>query len=391
MAFVHLHTHTQYSILDSSNKIDAYIDRVKELGMNAAAITDHGNMYGVIEFYQKAKKAGIRPIIGCEVYVAPGSRFEKSSVRGESKYYHLVLLCKDLVGYRNLMKLVSIGNMEGFYSKPRVDRECLEKYHEGLIALSACLAGELSRAANESYDKAKQVALEHLAIFGEGNYFLEMQDHMDGSPLQQKTNQTVLRLSQETGIPAVVTNDCHYTRPEDAAAHDVLLCMQDNKTVDDVDRIRYEGGQYYVKSEEEMRSLFPYAPQAIENTQKIADRCEVEFTFNEYKKPQYSLPPGHENQSPKEFLTELIEEGFQRRYAENDRYTKEQKDVIWQEAMDELRIIDEKGFVEYILIVWDYINWANTHNCKTGPGRGSAAGSRVCYCIGITDVDPVRY
>ena len=391
MAFVHLHTHTQYSILDSSNKIDSYIDRVKELGMNAAAITDHGNMYGVVEFYQKAKKAGIRPVIGCEVYVAPGSRFEKNSARGEIKYYHLVLLCENLTGYRNLMKLVSIGNMEGFYSKPRVDRECLQKYHEGLIALSACLAGEVSRAANQSYEKAKEVALEHLAIFGEGNYFLEMQDHMDGSVQQQKTNQTVLRLHQDTGIPMVVTNDCHYTRPEDAKAHDVLLCMQDNKTVDDVDRIRYDGGQYYVKSEEEMRRLFPYAAEAIENTQAIADRCDVTFTFNEYKKPQYSLPEGHENQSPKEFLTELIKEGFQRRYGENEHYNDAQRKQIWQEAMDELRIIDEKGFVEYILIVWDYINWANTHNCKTGPGRGSAAGSRVCYCIGITDVDPVRY
>ena len=272
MSFVHLHTHTQYSILDASNKIDNYIQRLKDLGMSAGAITDHGNMYGAIEFYQKAMKADIKPIIGCEMYVATGSRFDKSSQKGDTRYYHLVLLCENMTGYKNLIKLVSIGNTEGFYFKPRVDHECLEKYHEGLICLSACIAGEVAQNAQISYEKAKEAALWHDKVFGRGNYYLEMQDHQDGSLLQKVTNQTVIRIHQETGIPLVVTNDCHYTLPEDAAAHDVLLCMQENKLVTDTDRITYEGGQYYVKSEDEMRSLFPGFDEAIDNTGKIAER-----------------------------------------------------------------------------------------------------------------------
>lgn len=391
MSFVHLHTHTQYSILDASNKIDNYIARVSSLGMNAAAITDHGNMYGAIEFYQKARKAGIKPVIGCEVYVATGSRLDKNARKGDARYYHLILLCENMTGYKNLIKLVSISNSEGFYFKPRIDHECLERYHEGLIALSACIAGEVARSAMISYDKAKETALWYQKVFGEGNYFLEMQNHLDGSIEQKITNQTVIRISKETGIPLVVTNDCHYTLPEDAESHDVLLCMQENKLVTDQDRIRYEGGQYYVKSEEEMRELFPDFDDAIENTQKIADRCQVDFVFNQYKKPNYTLPEGHEGQSALDFLTELIETGFVERYVNNPDYNDNQRQQIHMDTMKELSVIKEKGFVEYILIVWDYINWANTHGCKTGPGRGSAAGSRVCYCIGITAIDPVKY
>lgn len=391
MSFVHLHTHTQYSILDASNKIDNYIQRLKDLGMSAGAITDHGNMYGAIEFYQKAMKADIKPIIGCEMYVATGSRFDKSSQKGDTRYYHLVLLCENMTGYKNLIKLVSIGNTEGFYFKPRVDHECLEKYHEGLICLSACIAGEVAQNAQISYEKAKEAALWHDKVFGHGNYYLEMQDHQDGSLLQKVTNQTVIRIHQETGIPLVVTNDCHYTLPEDAAAHDVLLCMQENKLVTDTDRITYEGGQYYVKSEDEMRSLFPGFDEAIDNTGKIAERCDVRFEFNVYKKPAYTLPEGHENQTALEFLTELIKKGFKEKFEDNPEYNADQVEAIRKDTEDELKVITDKGFVEYILIVWDYINWANTHGCKTGPGRGSAAGSRVCYCIGITTVDPVKY
>ena len=391
MSFVHLHTHTQYSILDASNKIDNYIARLKDLGMTAGAITDHGNMYGAIEFYQKAMKAGIKPIIGCEMYVATGSRFDKNSQKGDTRYYHLVLLCENMTGYQNLIKLVSIGNTEGFYFKPRIDHECLEKYHEGLICLSACLAGEASQGAQVSYEKAKEAALWHDKVFGRGNYFLEMQDHKDGSMLQRVTNQAVIRIHQETGIPMVVTNDCHYTLPEDAAAHDILLCMQENKLVTDEDRVRYDGGQYYVKSEDEMHELFPGFDEAIDNTGKIADRCHVRFEFNVYKKPSYTLPEGHEDQTALEFLTELIKKGFKEKFENNPEYDVAQVEAIRKDTEDELKVITEKGFVEYILIVWDYINWANTHGCKTGPGRGSAAGSRVCYCIGITTVDPVRY
>ncbi|MQN02306.1 MAG: DNA polymerase III subunit alpha [Lachnospiraceae bacterium] len=391
MSFVHLHTHTQYSILDASNKIDNYIQRLKDLGMTAGAITDHGNMYGAIEFYQKAMKAGIKPIIGCEMYVATGSRLDKSSQKGDTRYYHLVLLCENMTGYKNLIKLVSIGNTEGFYFKPRIDHECLEKYHEGLICLSACIAGEVAQAAQISYEKAKEVALWHDKVFGRGNYFLEMQDHRDGSLLQRVTNQTVIKIHKETKIPLVITNDCHYTLPEDAASHDILLCMQENKLVTDEDRIRYEGGQYYVKSEDEIRELFPGFEDAIENTAKIADRCDVRFEFNVYKKPSYSLPKGHENETALEFLTGLIKKGFREKFEDNPEYSDEQVEEIRKDTKHELDVIKEKGFVEYILIVWDYINWANTHGCKTGPGRGSAAGSRVCYCIGITTVDPVKY
>ena len=397
MAFANLHHHTVYSILDGMDKVKDYVARVKELGQSACAVTDHGNMYGAVEFYKECAAQGIHPVIGCEVYVAKKSRFDKTA---EGKgYYHLVLLCENGEGYRNLSKMVSLSNTEGFYYKPRVDRELLEKYHGGLIALSACVAGELARTAQESYEKAREVALWHEKVFGHGNYYMELQDHMDGSEAQAAANQTILRLHEETGIPIVATNDSHYTRAEDWEAHDVLLCMQTGKSYDDPDRMRYEGGQYYVKSEEEMLALFPYAKEAVENTQKIADRCTFGFEFGNYHIPIYTVPEGYSD--AKSFLSELCEKGFKDRYAgntyytdaqrENALYTEEQKGDIHAQMLDELETIDKMGFVEYILIVWDYINWAREHDSPVGPGRGSAAGSKVCYCIGITNIDPVKY
>ena len=284
MAFVHLHTHTEYSLLDGSNKIKNYVARVKELGMNSAAITDHGVMYGVVEFYKEAKAAGINPIIGCEIYVAPNSRFDRELSHGDDRYYHLVLLAENNQGYANLMKIVSIGFTEGYYYRPRVDFETLEKYHEGLIALSACLAGEIPRyLVRGQYEEAKDIALKYQNCFGKENFFLELQNH--GIKEQNLVNQQLLRMSEELGIELVCTNDIHYTYAEDMEAHDVLLCIQTGKKITDTDRMRYEGGQYYVKSEEEMKGLFGYALQALENTQKIADRCHVELEFGNYKIP----------------------------------------------------------------------------------------------------------
>ncbi len=388
MAFVHLHTHTEYSLLDGSNKIKNYVKRVKELGMNAAAITDHGVMYGVIDFYLAAKEAGINPIIGCEIYVAPNSRFDRELGHGDDRYYHLVLLAENNKGYENLMKIVSIGFTDGYYYKPRVDFETLEKYHEGLIALSACLAGEIPRyLVRGFYEEAKQVALKYRDCFGTDNFFLELQDH--GIADQKRVNNDLLRMSDETGIPLVCTNDIHYTYEDDVESHDVLLCIQTGKKVSDEDRMRYDGGQYYVKSEEEMARLFPYAKQALENTQAIADRCHVEIEFGNYKIPKYEVPEGFS--SAKEFLLHLCEKGFAEKYENNPEYHAEDLVQIRKDMEYELGIIESMGFIEYILIVWDYINWSRTHDCWVGPGRGSAAGSRVCYCTGITNVDPVKY
>lgn len=388
MSFVHLHTHTEYSLLDGSNKIKEYVARVKELGMDSAAITDHGNMYGVIEFYQTAKKEGIHPIIGCEIYVAAGSRFDREISHGEDRYYHLILLAENNKGYANLMKIVSIGFTEGFYYKPRVDFETLEKYHEGLIALSACLAGEVPRyLVRGFYEEAKKVAEKYAACFGKDHYYLELQDH--GIPDQKLVNQQLVRMSQELGIELVCTNDIHYTFKEDTEAHDVLLCIQTGKKVTDENRMRYVEGQFYVRSEEEMAALFPYALQALENTKKIADRCQVTIEFGQYKIPKYKVPSGFD--SAKEFLVSLCEQGFKEKYSSCAEYTKEQCDEIHKDMAYELEIIEKMGFIEYILIVWDYINWAKTHDCRVGPGRGSGAGSRVCYCTGITDIDPVKY
>ena len=380
MSFAHLHVHTEYSLLDGSNKIKEYVARVKELGMNSAAITDHGVMFGCIDFYKAAKEAGIKPILGCEVYVAPGSRFDRETVKGEDRYYHLVLLAENDLGYSNLTKIVSKGYVDGFYYKPRVDMEILQQYHEGIIALSACLAGEVPRyLVRNFYEEGKKAALRYQEIFGKGNFFLELQDH--GIPEQRLVNQQLMRMSQETGIELVVTNDVHYTYESDADSHDILLCIQTGKKVSDEDRMRYEGGQYYVKSEEEMRSLFPYALQALENTQKIADRCEVNIEFGVTKLPRFDVPEGY---TAWEYLNKLCREGLERLY---DPVTEELKERLGYE----LNTIRTMGYVDYFLIVWDFIKFARDHEIMVGPGRGSAAGSLVSYTLGITQLNPMRY
>lgn len=380
MSFTHLHVHTEYSLLDGASKIPELVHQAKELGMDSIAITDHGVMYGVIDFYRAAKKEGIKPIIGCEVYVAPGSRFDRELGKNENRYYHLVLLAENDTGYHNLMKIVSRGFTEGYYYKPRVDREVLQEFHEGVIALSACLAGEVATYLRQGfYEEAKKAALEHLAIFGENNYFLELQDH--GIPDQQTVNQGLLRISQETGIPLVATNDIHYVKKEDAEAHDILLCIQTAKKVSDPDRMRYDGGQYYLKSEQEMAQLFPYAKQALENTGKIAERCNVEIVFGEQKVPKYEVPEGFTSYS---YLKVLCEEGLHKRY---NPVTEE-----LQARLDyELSTIEKMGYVDYFLIVWDFIKYAKDHGIAVGPGRGSAAGSIVSYCLEITNIDPIRF
>ena len=380
MSFAHLHVHTEFSLLDGSNKIKEYVSRVKELGMNSAAITDHGVMYGVIDFYREAKKQGINPILGCEVYVAPNSRFDREITGGEDRYYHLVLLAENEEGYANLTKIVSKGFVEGYYYKPRVDKELLRKYHKGIIALSACLAGEVARFLTKGlYEEAKKTALEYQEIFGEGNFFLELQDH--GIPEQGLVNQQLIKMSEETGIELVATNDIHYTYAEDAKPHDILLCIQTGKKLADENRMRYDGGQYYVKSEEEMQRLFPYAKQALENTQKIADRCHVEIEFGVTKLPKYDVPEGYTSW---EYLQKLCYEGLEKRYGDP---SKELKDRLSYE----LETIHQMGYVDYFLIVWDFIKYAKDHGIAVGPGRGSAAGSIVSYCLEITTIDPIRY
>lgn len=380
MAFAHLHVHTEYSLLDGSNKIKEYVKRVKELGMNSAAITDHGVMYGVIDFYKEATAAGINPIIGCEVYVAPGSRFDRELTGGEDRYYHLVLLAENNTGYANLMKIVSCGFTEGYYYRPRVDMEVLTQYHEGIIALSACLAGEVQRYIQKGLvDEAKKVAKKYENCFGKGNFFLELQDH--GIPEQQMVNATLLNMSRELDIPLVVTNDVHYTYAEDAQPHDILLCLQTGKKLADEDRMRYEGGQYYVKSEEEMKGLFPYAWEAVENTQRIADRCHVEIEFGKYKVPHYEVPEGYDSWT---YLNKLCQDGMAQRYPDDDG-------TLQKRLNHELEIIRNMGFVDYFLIVWDYINYCRENDIAVGPGRGSAAGSIVSYCLKITNIDPIKY
>ena len=380
MEFTHLHVHTEYSLLDGSNKIKEYVARVKELGMDSAAITDHGVMYGVIDFYRAAREAGINPILGCEVYVAPGSRFDREVGSGDDRYYHLVLLAENNQGYSNLMKIVSKAFVEGFYYKPRVDLELLEKYHEGIIALSACLAGEVARyLARGMYEDAKIVALRYQDIFGKGNFFLELQDH--GIPEQQIVNQQLLRMHRETGIDLVATNDVHYTMAEDAEPHDVLLCLQTQKKLSDENRMRYEGGQYYVKSPEEMARLFPYALEALENTHKIAERCHVEIEFGVTKLPKYDVPDGLTSW---EYLNKLCYEGLEQRYHPVTEELKKRLDY-------ELSTIKNMGYVDYFLIVWDFIKYARDNDIMVGPGRGSAAGSLVAYTLGITQLDPIRY
>ena len=411
MSFTHLHVHTEYSLLDGSSKIKEITKRAAELGMDSLAITDHGVMYGVIDFYKAAKEAGIKPILGCEVYVAPGSRFDKEAGTGEDKYNHLVLLAENNTGYQNLMKIVSRGFTEGFYYKPRVDKELLREFHEGIIATSACLAGEVQRyLARGMYEEAKRVALSYQDIFGKDNFFLELQDH--GIAEQHYVNPQLLRMSEETGIELICTNDVHYTYADDADAHDILLCIQTGKKVTDENRMRYTGGQYYLKSPEEMAELFKYAPQALANTEKIAKRCNVEIEFGVTKLPRFAVPEGFTSWT---YLNYLCYEGLKKRYPEQaadisveefvrlakEESVEDRKDVVIKIAEDtnnifqrlayELSVIYSMGYVDYFLIVWDYINFAKRHDIPVGPGRGSAAGSIVSYCLEITDLDPIKY
>ena len=381
MPFTHLHVHTEYSLLDGSNKIKEYVSRAKELGMTAAAITDHGAMYGCIDFYRAAKEAGIKPIIGCEVYVAPGSRFDKEpGVVGDERYYHLVLLAENDTGYANLVKIVSAGFVDGFYYRPRVDKEILRQYHEGIIALSACLAGEVARHITRGdYEGAKNAALEMSGIFGPDHFYLELQDH--GIPEQKLVIRQLMRMHEETGLPLVCTNDVHYTYADDVEAHDILLCIQTGKTVADEDRLRYEGGQYYVKSPEEMAALFSYVPQAIANTERIAERCNVEIVFGERKLPEYDVPAGYDAWT---YLNKLCYDALPDLF---ETVTP----AIEERLAYELSTIRSMGFVDYFLIVWDYIKYARDHGIIVGPGRGSAAGSVVSYCLGITQLDPLKY
>lgn len=380
MAFTHLHVHTEYSLLDGASKISELVARVKEMGMDSLAITDHGVMYGVIDFYRACRKEGIRPILGCEVYVAPGSRLTKEVGDSADKYYHLVLLAENNQGYNNLMKIVSMGFIDGYYYKPRVDLEVLQQYHEGIIALSACLAGEVARNLERGmYEEAVAAAKRYQDIFGKDNFFLELQDH--GIPTQQTVNMGLMRMSQELGIDLVATNDIHYINKEDEEPHDILLCLQTGKKLSDENRMRYEGGQYYCKSEEEMRALFPYAPEAIENTHRIAERCQVEIEFGVTKLPKFDVPDGYTSW---EYLNKLCSEGLERRYPQDDGTLRKQLDF-------ELNVIKTMGYVDYFLIVWDFIHYARENGIAVGPGRGSAAGSIVSYCLEITNIDPIRY
>ena len=377
-SFAHLHVHTEYSLLDGSCKIQELVSYTRKLGMDSLAITDHGVMFGVIDFYKACKKEGIHPVIGCEVYVARKSRWAKEG-REDAQYYHLVLLAENQQGYQNLIKMVSQGFTEGYYYKPRIDMELLRQYHEGIIALSACLAGVVARPLlDDSYEEAKRAALEYQEIFGKGNFFLELQDH--GIPEQTQVNQGLIRMSRETGIELVATNDVHYTYKEDREAHDILLCIQTGKKVDDPDRMRYEEG-FYLKSPQEMEELFPYAKKALENTGIIAKRCQVEFTFHELKLPAYDVPGGL---TASQYLRKLCEEGVHRRYTEITPEIRERLEY-------ELSVIESMGYVDYFLIVWDFIHYAKTHGIMVGPGRGSGAGSIVAYCLDITTIDPLQY
>ena len=380
MAFTHLHVHTEYSLLDGSNKIKEYVKRVKELGMDSAAITDHGVMYGVIDFYKEAKAAGIKPIPGCEVYVAPGSRFDREQGAGEDRYYHLILLAENNKGYSNLMKIVSRSFTEGYYYKPRVDDALLREFHEGIIACSACLAGEVARnIVRDDLQAADKAALKYLDIFGEGNFFLELQDH--GYADQQKVNMALMAMNKRLGIPLVATNDIHYTYDSDVEAHDILLCIQTGKKLSDENRMRYPGGQFFIKSEMEMRALFPYAQEALDNTHRIAERCNVEIEFGVTKLPHFEVPEGYDSWT---YLNKLCDDGMKERYPDDDGTLRKRLEY-------ELNTIRQMGYVDYFLIVWDYINFSREHDIMVGPGRGSAAGSIAAYCLHITDIDPIKY
>ena len=379
MSFVHLHVHTEYSLLDGACRISKMMDRVKELGQSAIAITDHGVMYGCIDFYKAAKAAGIKPIIGCEVYVCPRRMTDR--VHGiDNEAYHLVLLCENMTGYENLCQIVSQAYTHGFYGKPRADLQLLEQYHEGLIALSACLAGAVpQRLMENDYDGAKQYALELSRIFGEGNFFLELQDH--GIEEQRSVNLGVQRIARETGLPLVITNDAHYLRKEDAAMQDVLLCVQTGKTVDDENRMRFETEEFYLKSEEELLALFPGHQQALDNTAAIAQRCNVEFIFNQYHLPSFPVPEGFTDES---YFRKLCYDGFAERYPSAPEEYVERLEY-------EIGVISRMGYVNYYLIVWDFIRYAKENGIPVGPGRGSGAASIVAYCMHITEVDPMKY
>ena len=377
--FAHLHTHTEFSLLDGAASIKKVITRVKELGMDACAITDHGVMYGVVDFYREAKEQGIKPIIGCEVYMAPRSRFDKI-YEYDSKYSHLILLCKNNEGYKNLSYIVSKGFTEGFYYKPRIDFELLSEHHEGLIALSACLAGEIPKAlAADDYDAAKKIGERYVNLFGKDDFFIELQDH--SLPEQRRINPQLVRLAEELGVGLVATNDIHYAKKEDAKYQDVLMCIQMQKTVEDDDRMRFETDEFYIKSPEQMRELFSYAPSAITNTAEIAKRCDVTFDFETRHLPSYAVPDG---KTAWEYLNELCKRGLENRY---EKVTAE----LSERLSYELSVIKNMGFVDYFLIVWDFINYAKSNGIGVGPGRGSAAGSMVSYTLGITDIDPIKY
>ena len=380
MGFVHLHVHSEYSLLDGACRIEQLMDEVQRLGQTSVAVTDHGVMYGVIDFYRAAKKRGIKPIIGCEVYMAARTRFDKVHAL-DSERYHLILLCENETGYKNLIKLVSEGFVTGFYTKPRIDRELLEKYHEGLIALSACLAGEIPRALlSGDYEGAKKKALWYRSVMGENNFFLEIQDH--GLPEQRRIIPMLAQLSRETGIPLVATNDVHYISKEDAEMQQVLICIQTNHTLGEDTGMEFQTQEFYLKSEQEMLSLFPEYPDAVERTSEIAERCNVEFEFGKTKLPHFEVPG---NQDHFEYLKNMAQEGMRRRYGENipEEY---------QKRLDyELSVISRMGYVDYYLIVHDFINHARSRNIPVGPGRGSGAGSITAYAIGITGIDPMKY
>ena len=382
MSFVHLHLHTEFSLLDGACRIKKLVERVKEMGQEAVAITDHGCMYGAIDFYRACKAAGIKPVIGCEVYVAPRGRTRFQKVHEfDSHYNHLVLLCRNEEGYRNLSYMVSKGYLEGFYIKPRIDLDLLREHTGGLIACSACMSGEVSRLllAGE-YDKAKEVALEMRELFGEDGYYLEMQDH--GIKAQKQVKASLIRLSEETGIPLIATNDAHYLRREDAEMQDILMCIQTGKTLDDPNRMRFETKEFFVKSEEEMAALFPDHPEAIANTAKIAELCNVDFEFGKYHLPLFQLPEGWSDGEA--YFRKLCLDGFAWRYPKQPPEYLEQLNY-------EMDMIRKMGFVDYFLIVSDFIGYAKGNGIPVGPGRGSAAGSMVAYCLNITNVDPMEY
>ncbi|MEG0641311.1 MAG: DNA polymerase III subunit alpha, partial [Clostridium sp.] len=379
MSFVHLHVHSEYSLLDGSARIKKLPQKAKELGMNSIALTDHGVMFGIIDFYKSCKKEGIKPILGCEIYVAPRALTLKEG-KQDAANYHLILLAKSNEGYKNLMKIDSLAYVDGFYYKPRIDYENLKKYSKDIIALSACLGGEVQRhLLNNNYEEAKNKAFMYEDIFGKGNFYLELQDHGIGD--QKTVNESLRKLSQETGIPMVVTNDVHYIEKNESKAHEILVCIQTGKTIDDPDRLEFESDEFYLKSEEDMREVFPDMNDAFENTQKIADMCNVEFDFNVTHLPEFDTPDEY---SAKEYLRHLCFEGLKRLYPnitdiENDRLNYE------------LSVIEEMGYVDYFLIVWDFIRFANEKGIVTGPGRGSGAGSIVAYTLGITKIDPIKY